>query len=548
MRHAVFLVKNGIGFGHIRRALLIAEAVQAAGRLRPVVISQASSLALYRDTSVRVVNFPLLHRVPSAITEDFYTDLLGRLLDRLNPAVIIEDTYPDARYRRLDALADRPRILVMRRLDGLSFDQIRERGDLAHYDRILIAQNQGDFRQEGHSGESLAAVASSGRFALMGNIAGTVSAADVSAVRHEYAQDTPLIVVNGGAGGDQMPDGYGDRLFHACQQIAATFAQERHPARFVFVTGPYYAGRPLHLTRNVTVRRFEPRLAALLAAADVAVIKPGNNALSEALAGSARLVLVPDVSFMEGLDEHADRIAARHGGAVGVPDRTSLEPLIRAALDRPPRFDRVAPSRTAVDAVVDEIHRQADGGRQVHVRSKTLLLALVPPDHRDPRSLGQDLPEELQGAVVVGDDAIIRLSRAGNVFNGTPRAVLVDDEPGAQRAQELVDGGTVMLIQRHSPPAVTRWLRMRPPSPALLTVSAEFVVARSNLPEAVPRRITRLLDCNAAAVVVLDLGRLSSDELPTFLHSLGRWLSTQPVRLAGIPETAALLADRLLGR
>lgn len=199
MRNAVFLVKNGIGFGHIRRALLIAEAVQDAGRLRPIIISQASSLALYRNTSVRVVNFPLLHRVPSAITEDFYTDLMSRLLDRLNPAVIIEDTYPDARYRRLGALADRPRILVMRRLDGLSFDQIRERGDLAHYDRILIAQNRDDFRLEGHSGESLATVASSGRFAFVGNIAGTAPVADITAVRREYAPETPLIVVIGRA-------------------------------------------------------------------------------------------------------------------------------------------------------------------------------------------------------------------------------------------------------------------------------------------------------------------------------------------------------------
>lgn len=163
---------------------------------------------------------------------------------------------------------------------------------------------------------------------------------------------------------------------------------------------------------------------------------------------------------MEGLDEHADRIAARHGGVVGVPDRTSLEPLIRAALGRPPRTDRVVPSRTAVDTVVDEMHRQADGGSQVLVRPTTLLLALLPPDHHDPRSLGQDLPDGLQGAVVVGDDAIIRLSRVSNVSDGATRAVLVDDEPGAQLAQELVDGGFVMLMQRQSPAAVTRWLRM----------------------------------------------------------------------------------------
>src|SRR5260370_25405168 len=105
MRNAVFLVKNGIGFGHIRRALLIADAVQRIGQLRPIVVSQASSLALYRDSSVRLINFPLLHRVPSAITEDLYTDLLDRLVDRLDPAVVIDEPHPAARDRRLPPLA-----------------------------------------------------------------------------------------------------------------------------------------------------------------------------------------------------------------------------------------------------------------------------------------------------------------------------------------------------------------------------------------------------------------------------------------------------------
>jgi predicted glycosyltransferase len=79
------------------------------------------------------------------------------------------------------------------------------------------------------------------------------------------------------------------------------------------VTGPYYAGRPLEERDNVMVRRFEARLHALLAVAQVAVIKPGNNALSEALIGGAHLVLVPDASFMEGL---TDVVSLRTNGDV----------------------------------------------------------------------------------------------------------------------------------------------------------------------------------------------------------------------------------------
>src|SRR5574341_365815 len=222
-RTVVFLVKNGIGFGHIRRALLLAEAVQDAGHLRPIVISQAASLALYRcqPGRVSVVNFPLLHRAPSAVTEDCYLEILDGLLRTLDPAVAVEDTYPDRRYSALPALCDVPRLLVMRRIDSLSFDQLREQGAFAGYDHILIAQDEAEFHQEGHSGDSLAAVALSGRFTLAGTIFHAPASAEIAAERARYAPDgRPLVVVSAGAGGDQLADGYTDRLFDASLRVA----------------------------------------------------------------------------------------------------------------------------------------------------------------------------------------------------------------------------------------------------------------------------------------------------------------------------------------
>ncbi|MFL6076979.1 MAG: hypothetical protein ACJ73S_26595 [Mycobacteriales bacterium] len=551
MRNAVFLVKNGIGFGHIRRALLIAEAVQRAGQLRPIIVSQASSLALCGDSPVRVINFPLMHRVPSAIAEDLYTELLDRLLDRLDPAVVIEDTYPDARYRRLPALADRPRILVMRRLDGPSFDQIRQRGDFAHYDRILIAQDESAFDREGHSGDSAAAVKYSGRCAFVGNIAHAPDAGEIRTARQAYAPDeAPLVVINGGAGGDQMPDGYGDRLFGSCQEVAATLANEGHPARFVFVTGPYYAGRSLHDTGNVVVRRFEPRLSALLAAADVAVIKPGNNALSEALAGQANLVLVPDVSFMEGLDEHAARTVARYGGAVGAPERASLEPLVRDALTRPPRQSRLAPSSAAVDTVVREIHQQAGGTGTASVAPKALLLVLIPPDHLTPGSLAADLPDGLRDALALDDakrdGAIASLSALIESPPGPVEAVVWDGEVHRLSPQDLAARGTRLLILPGPAPAADRWLRLRPPRPSLLKITAQRLTVQPTSVERSRRRIARLLDSDAGAVLLLDLRRLPTDDLASYLEDLARWLAAQPVRLAGAGEMAAAEANRML--
>lgn len=379
MRNAVFLVKNGIGYGHLRRALILAEALVDAGQVRPLIISQASSLDIFAGSRVAVVNFPLLHRVPSAVAEDWYTDVLDKVLDRLDPAVVVEDTYPDQRYARLASLADRPRLLVLRRLDHDSFDTIRTSGAFTRYEQILIAQSPEDFACEEHSGDTHTAVKHSGRFQLIGPIHRAATAAEITAVRSEYNPDgVPLVVVSGGAGGDQMPDGYGDRLFSACHTVAARLRENGVPVRFVLVTGPYYAGRPLEPTASVIVRRYEPRLHALLAAANVAVIKPGHNVLSEALTGGAQIILVPDVSFMEGLDEHAARVAKQYGGVVARPHPDELEPLIRKALTEPDRQTRlVQPPAAAIAEVVAAVHHFADPA-PVNIPAPGLRLTFAP--------------------------------------------------------------------------------------------------------------------------------------------------------------------------
>jgi len=282
--------------------------------LRPVVISQAHSLDLLRTAPVSVLNLPLLHRVPAAVTEDCYLEILEQVLQRLGPVVVIEDTYPDVRYGALRALRHVPRLLVLRRLDGASFDTLRKAGAFARYDEILLAEDGDDLAAEGHSGDSLAAIQHSGTVQVVGNIHQLPAPDEIAAVRARHG--SPLVAVSGGAGGDQQPDGYGDRFLAACHRTVALLHGEGHPARFVIVTGPYYAGRPLAPLSNLTVHRFTPQLPALLAAADVAVIKPGNNALSEALHGAANLVLVPDVAFLEGVSQRARYVTRRYGGVV----------------------------------------------------------------------------------------------------------------------------------------------------------------------------------------------------------------------------------------
>ncbi|MFE9407326.1 hypothetical protein ACFYN0_00775 [Streptomyces sp. NPDC006704] len=553
MKTVALLVKNGIGFGHLRRAVLIAEAIRRRGQLKPVIISQASSLSLFRDTPVDVINFPLLQRVSSAVAEDAYTAILDRLLDRLDPAVVVEDTYPDPRYLALPALAHRPRLLVMRRLDGASFDHLRAQGRFAAFDKILIAQSRADFAREGHSGDSTSAAEYSGRFSFVGNLSYSPTPAEVARARATYApHGEPLVVVNGGAGGDQMPDGYGDRLFGACTQVAERLLAEGHRARFVFVTGPYYAGRPLSATENVTVRRYEPSLPALLAASHVAIIKPGNNALSEALAGPAHLVLVPDVSFLEGLDEHAARIVEQYGGATSTAAPESLEVLIREALARPPRTRCLDANHDGLAQTLDAIEHLARPVKP-QVPQRRLMLALAFGSGHDARTLSNLLPSSLQNALILnGTSAAGAGSPPGEALasHGERAGVvaLLRAEPPAVAPQTLVDRGVQLAIT--SGPAsrmVNRWIRLGPAVPSLVLLEAESIAAREGRLEEGLRQIARTAAHRDPACVMLNLSHMAdAGSVKQYLHGLAEWLDTQPITLLDLEEMTAHVTQRLL--
>jgi predicted glycosyltransferase len=546
-----FLVKNGIGYGHLRRAMVLAEALRETGTARPIIVSQAHSVDLLSTTTVPVVNFPLLQHLPNDIAADWYTEVLDDLLDRLDPAVVVEDTYPDPRYLALPALQHRRRVLVLRRLDGLSFDTIRATGRLAGYDRILVAQDPGSFAAEGHSGATRTAVELSDRFAFVGQIYRRPDPPVVARLRRRSRrQGERLVVVNGGAGGDQLPNGYGERLLHAAVEVAARFATAGDGAaavRFVLVTGPYYAGRPPLERANVTVVRFEPQLPELLAAADVAVIKPGHNGVSEALCGGARLVLVPDASFMEGLDEHCQRITGRYGGSVVTPDADALDAAVRAALAAPPRATRLGSCDAAVGRVVDALIEMTEIA-PVTVPARSLVLLLRPPVGVTSGALRALLPPALKGALVIGAD-VARLASVEAGHAAAQLAVLVDEPPASPDGGSLLAAGVRLVFGGRDDAAFERWRQLPTPGPALLAAPTTTVVADPMHPDRLLRHVrdATTQSPHHLPAIELDLRRLTDRaELDTYLAAVAGWLGAQPVRLLAIDRAAAVLADRLL--
>src|SRR5690349_4622174 len=137
-KKVLFLVKNYIGFGHIRRCLLIArELLRVDVNLEVLFISQAKSVNLFIESKFKVINFPYLEMLPTNALAGTYKALLDNLVEEINPDLVVEDTYPDDWYINIPSLKNVPRLLILRRIDPISFDDYRTKGYYSLYQRIL---------------------------------------------------------------------------------------------------------------------------------------------------------------------------------------------------------------------------------------------------------------------------------------------------------------------------------------------------------------------------------------------------------------------------
>ena len=356
---AILAVKNGLGLGHVRRATLVAQSLQQRGHMDPVIISQAGSTALYAGSSLRVLNLPRLSRVSHVLVEDACLAILDEVAARVAPSVIVEDTYPDPRLREIDSLRGVPRMLVTRRLDASSLEQMVEDRSFAGLDRIAYCQTVEEFRSEGHSSSIERVMRLSGIARFVGPLWRSASPEERAQARSRYARDSHrLVVVTLGGGGDKYLDAFARRMIEGVITAGVTIGGLGRSWCMVIVAGPYSRGSipTFNEIPGITLVEFEPELPALLAAADVVVLKPGTNALLEALDGDARLILVPDRSYREGLPEYAERLARAYGHSVSVPEAGPLTVALYDALnsDTSPRL-RPGSSADAVAGMVEQV-------------------------------------------------------------------------------------------------------------------------------------------------------------------------------------------------
>lgn len=346
----LFWVQSLLGSGHLRRALLVAEAIAARGaevtlangglpgpwpaapgvemvQLAPLVANGADFAALVDPAGVPATPELLAARGRRLLT----------LLDALAPDAVVTEMFPFGRRAFRDELlplldaararrAPRPVIAASLRDVLVSKPDPARRAWMvetcrAFYDRVLV---HGDERLLPLAASFPPAASLGDRVVHTGFVRPPPAAAGPPA-------DAPAVLVSAGGGA------VGDRLLPAA--LAARSLSRLARAPWLLVGGSNlprvaFAGLATAAPPGVTVARHRADLPALMAAAAVSVSQAGYNTVVEGLSVGARMVLVP---FAAGGEDEQTRRAARLaelGLAELVPEAELTPGRLAAAIDR----------------------------------------------------------------------------------------------------------------------------------------------------------------------------------------------------------------------
>lgn len=90
MKKIVFMLQNGIGFGHFKLALTISKYMKDKCEIS--FITQAKSTMIFDNYDYKVYNFPMLYSLKSNNEILIMNNLINKLIEDIHPDLIIEDT------------------------------------------------------------------------------------------------------------------------------------------------------------------------------------------------------------------------------------------------------------------------------------------------------------------------------------------------------------------------------------------------------------------------------------------------------------------------
>jgi len=146
VKKIVFMLQNGIGFGHFKLALTISKYMKDKCEIS--FITQAKSTMIFDNYDYKVYNFPMLYSLKSNNEILIMNNLINKLIEDIHPDLIIEDTYPEDFYMNLPATKNISKILLMNRLNSTEFENFFYNGVLNQYDKLIVLKDKEVFINE----------------------------------------------------------------------------------------------------------------------------------------------------------------------------------------------------------------------------------------------------------------------------------------------------------------------------------------------------------------------------------------------------------------
>jgi predicted glycosyltransferase len=512
------LVQNGLGLGHVRRALLVARALH---ELRPdttvFLLSQARSRALYAGERVRVLNLPRLSRLPNHQVEHAVQRAVAETLARLDLDLLVEESVPDGHYRRTAAYAETPSVFLLLPVSALGFDQLRRDGAFERSRRLVLTDLSPLVERQPHTPASRLALRWSKRIAFTPPV--YVPAPDTVAARGGDG-----IVFSLGGGGDHSDETFGDRLVAVAECVAGASA-----APVTVALGPYYAGRIPDGGPGIEIAPFFSDLPGRLRTARVAVIRPGTAVLHEALSGGAFTILVPAPYPFEGQRERAELLAETYAGVAvaDVDDVEGLEHLVRAELAKPAvRYERALypPGQQDVARILLE---EVERGPAEALR-RAAFVALL-----GPRRV----------------DALPVVSRVGRGDGASSTAVLSWDDLFSSTPADLVQHGIELVLGATTTGRFAEWCaQFAPEAAGILTAALEPLRVRSDvpLPARLLARVEQAVRSGRMPAILLDADGVADDVAAAAAREARAALAGCGFSLLDVDEFASAVAEPLL--
>ncbi|MBS2020018.1 MAG: glycosyltransferase [Deltaproteobacteria bacterium] len=326
MIRVAFHAINGVGLGHLVRAICLANEVRALGRDHEVlVLTNAGDVSMLEREGIDFVRVPPRlgephadpARVEASLDELEEEAVLFGALDAFAPHVVVFDTHAPLRVVRHATSIGARTVLVLRELRDEAMRSFARSAAALAFDRIVVPHEPGDV--------DLSPLVDAGAPVIE---VGPV----VRPIIHERARARgPRIVAVTGGGGQPVDA----RRYVRAVADAHVLARARIPAlTTTIVTGPYGAApRGTEHLPGLTIVRSPPDVGALLAEASLVISQAGYNAVAELRALEKPAILVPGHRKAEDQRARARRLRRVGAAVFARPEARSIADRIEALLE-----------------------------------------------------------------------------------------------------------------------------------------------------------------------------------------------------------------------